>query len=563
MNTLETALHLHKTGQFEQAEILYRQLIEKDPTFTEAIHALAILLAMQQHYDEANELVHRAIALHPNNLAYLNTLGNIYLGKNNYGKAIQTYEQVLTLNSRYVPALNNLGKCHYQQKNYQKAHNVYQKAIELKPDNTDALFNLALTDIQLNDHLSALKHLKQSLDINANNSSAQYQLAQLYLQQQNYLLAETHLKHCLSIAPCHGNALHDLGLIFLFNQDYKKAIEKIIAAIDNDCLDSFAHYHLAIAYLENKDNTNALQHFLRQTQINKDFASYYNAAVILMHQNRHQDALMYFNIALKQQPNHLPIHVNIAGIYLKMQKLEAAISHYEKALTLNPLDQEIQHILNALKQTDTPDAAPTQYVQHLFDSYANYFDEHLTQHLAYATPEKIQKALEMEASADTDSQWCLLDLGCGTGLMGERVKPYCKELIGIDISEAMLAQAKQKNIYDQLIKADIHSALKTSTFTYDVVLAADVFTYIGNLEPIFQLIYQRMKHQGWFAFSVERSNKKGFELQTNIRYAHHKAYVVEIAERCGFKVIRCDNLILRKQYKQDVEGYLFIFYKEI
>lgn len=558
MEDLQTAMQLHRQGQFQEAERIYRALLADNADFAEALHGLAILRAMQQDYTEAKDLAQQALKLEPQNAAFLNTLGNIQMGQHHYDAAAQTFQKILQQYPDYAPAHNNLGKCAYQREDWQQAKAHFSAAAKAQPQNSDAFFNLGLVEIKLNQRSEAKTQLQKAIELNPQHSAAHYQLAQLYIESDNTEQATTHLEQTLALTPNNGNALHDLGVIFLRQEDFKQAISKLSAAVDNDCTDPFAHYHLALAYLSNNDYKNALQHFLRQTQVNKDYSSYYNAAVILMHQERHQDALMYFTIALKQRPETLALHINLGSLYLKLQKLPEAIKHYQKAFELDPDNKEIAHILMAIEQKQTPDAAPAEYLQHLFDQYAVYFDEHLTKHLDYQVPNALRDAIVIETVADTQSHWRCLDLGCGTGLMGQLIKPYCDTLIGIDISEHMLAEAKKKAVYDELKHQDISHFLKQDQAPYDIIIAADVFTYIGNLKTIFELCHERLKQQAWFAFTVERSTSPGFKLQTNIRYAHHKDYITDLATHTGFTIKRCDNLVLRKQHKQNVEGYLFI-----
>ena len=76
-----------------------------------------------------------------------------------------------------------------------------------------------------------------------------------------------------------------------------------------------------------------------------------------------------------------------------------------------------------------------------------------------------------------------VDLGCGTGLMGERLRPIATFLEGCDISAAMLKKAEAKGIYDRLFKADLQS-LALPPGEADLVTAADVFMYVGALDRI-------------------------------------------------------------------------------
>jgi predicted TPR repeat methyltransferase len=54
----------------------------------------------------------------------------------------------------------------------------------------------------------------------------------------------------------------------------------------------------------------------------------------------------------------------------------------------------------------------------------------------------------------------VLDAGCGTGLCGAILAPFARRLVGVDLSEGMLAHAKAKNVYHELVKAELGGLLR-------------------------------------------------------------------------------------------------------
>ena len=61
----------------------------------------------------------------------------------------------------------------------------------------------------------------------------------------------------------------------------------------------------------------------------------------------------------------------------------------------------------------------------------------------------------------------IMDLGCGTGLFGIEIRQFCEHLEGVDLSEKMLDKAKEKNIYNNLIKQDILDYLSNEDLNFD------------------------------------------------------------------------------------------------
>ena len=150
-----------------------------------------------------------------------------------------------------------------------------------------------------------------------------------------------------------------------------------------------------------------------------------------------------------------------------------------------------------------------------------------------------------------------MDLGCGTGLMGLYARPYASKLYGIDASQKMLDVATTKKLYDELIQGDIHDVLATY-HNLELIIAADVFTYIGNLAAITKVCYDSLSHSGILAFSTEISFEDDYILQPNIRYAHNKKYILACLKQNNYNILSIENTILRFENEQPVEGYLVI-----
>ena len=102
-------------------------------------------------------------------------------------------------------------------------------------------------------------------------------------------------------------------------------------------------------------------------------------------------------------------------------------------------------------------ALPQAYVARLFDDYAPRFDAHLTKNLGYRAPALIADALSAVAPGRRFAS--ALDLGCGTGLMGEALRGRVDHLTGVDLSAAMIAKARERGVYDGLIVGDAAALL--------------------------------------------------------------------------------------------------------
>ena len=559
MNKLLTqAQQQHQQGLLNEALENYQLALKENPLQPDVWHCIGIVLAQLENYkDSLNHLI-QAIKQDPHNPTFYNSKGNVLSQLGRLREATTAYDMAIKLKPDYVVAYTNIANCFYRQKKIENAKKTYQKALTLYPCFANAHFNYGRLLAELEDYESALIELKKTIALDNKHASAYGQLAHIYLHHGNYDQAIEHYLKRLILQPHHADSHHDLALALLKDKQYEKASEHFEQSIILQTTQAECSYHLATTYLYLGKYKEALTYYLRQLETGPHVASYYNIGVLHMYHERHREALDYFQHALTLNPRYWEAHINMGAIYLKLSKSQDAISHYELALTLNPADAETKHILSALKQDPTPHSAPTEYVNHLFNQYAPYYDQHLSMYLHYRVPQTLYQTIDEELNST--SYGSILDLGCGTGLCGEWFKAKTKKLIGIDLAENMLAVADHKKIYDELKKISVLEALDKYK-NLDLILAADVFTYIGDLDAIFSKASLALLPQGYFAFTVEKTYQPSFILQQTIRYAHNKKYLKSLIKNHEFQILRFDNIVLRKQFNTDVEGYLVLLKK--
>ncbi len=205
---------------------------------------------------------------------------------------------------------------------------------------------------------------------------------------------------------------------------------------------------------------------------------------------------------------------------------------------------------HAMKAQQRSDAG---YVRHLFDQFAADYDQRMIGQLGYAAPQILRELADM-VMPGRDSL-TILDLGCGTGLTGVAFEHLAYRLDGVDLSSAMIEQARSRNLYDHLVVADIETALAGESVAYDLVLAADTLVYLGNLEPTFAGVHGRMKPDGFFLFTVEAKSGDGFELGPKRRWRHSELYLRDLAETSGFEVAGFVACVPRHEANVAVEGF--------
>ena len=208
------------------------------------------------------------------------------------------------------------------------------------------------------------------------------------------------------------------------------------------------------------------------------------------------EALEAYKKALSRDPNYAEVYYNMGITLQKQGRFEDAQEVYKSCLHQAWLWTSNSHVITLAG--NTTETAPREYVENLFDDYAIKFDSSLVNKLEYNIPKLIKNILIK--SNHNRSLGSVLDLGCGTGLLGSEIKTLCSRIEGIDLSNNMLMLAKQKNVYDKLSHFDIVEYLSSMPLEFDYYIALDVFIYVGDLAQIFHLIKSRNKRSGKLVF---------------------------------------------------------------
>ncbi|MBX6746429.1 MAG: methyltransferase domain-containing protein [Acetobacteraceae bacterium] len=221
------------------------------------------------------------------------------------------------------------------------------------------------------------------------------------------------------------------------------------------------------------------------------------------------------------------------------------------------LAEQARFLLASLGQGAAPDRAPAAYVRDLFDQFAPRFEAELTGRLGYRTPELLAGLLA-EAGVKPERRLRVLDLGCGTGLSGASLAPFARRLEGLDLSPRMLVEARKRGLYDALHEADLLDWLPARQGAFELIAAADVLNYLGDLAPALAGIAGALTPSGIAAFSVEAGEGAPFSLGETMRYRHDPAHVEALARAAGFESLARREAVLRQEKGAPVAGALFV-----
>ena len=272
----------------------------------------------------------------------------------------------------------------------------------------------------------------------------------------------------------------------------------------------------------------------------------------LQHLGRPLEALEAYERALALNPRLGPAWTLRGHLLRQAGRLADASVCFNNAIGCGEDVASHLYFLGALGLGALPEAAPPAFVRGLFDEYAERFEEDLVDTLRYRGHEQACTPLATLHPAPFASA---LDLGCGSGLAASLLRPHVARLVGVDLSPRMIDRATATRLYDELHVAEAVAWLKATPERHDLVIACDVFIYLGDLVPVFDGAARVLASGGLFAFTVEEGHaESGYDLLPTLRYAHSEAYLRELARARGLRVTRCERAPLREGRGEAIGG---------
>jgi predicted TPR repeat methyltransferase len=265
--------------------------------------------------------------------------------------------------------------------------------------------------------------------------------------------------------------------------------------------------------------------------------------------------------ALELTPGYASAWFVLGELREKLGDRAGAIAAFEQAKAADPPDHHgaTVHLMRLGARATA--AMPEGYVRALFDGYAPGFDKALTEGLGYRAPELLFSAVQAAHARARMKFGSVLDLGCGTGLAALPFRPFSDWMVGVDLSAAMLAQARGKGLYDRLIEAEVQRYLTEEAkigARYHLVLAADVFMYFDDLGPVLKAAAQVVAPAGQLAFSVETHDGDSVLLRETLRYAHGEAHVQRAVAAAGLKPVSLASASTRVEKGVPVPGLIVL-----
>lgn len=405
-----------------------------------------------------------------------------------------------------------------------EAVTLYGSILDVVPDHIDALHYLGVARHQMGESQAGLDLIRRSLAISAKQPSAYNNVGNINKEIGNVKAAEAAYRKVLELAPDHVETLSNL----------------------------------AVTLREQKKPEEALATLQRALEINPEHAdSYHNLGNVYRDLKRPDDAMAAYQNAIKHQPDSHKSATSIAKLLHDSGRTQEACKVLRGLLVRNPDDAVARHLISAYGEADVPPRASDDYVRQTFDGFASSFDSVL-EGLDYAAPKLVAERMAKSLASD-GAGYRIVDLGCGTGLLGPRIRDCAASLIGVDLSEKMLARARARGVYDELVAGELTRYLQDCDVPVDVLACVDTLVYFGDLDAFADACNASLTPGGQLFFSVERHDDPtgpGYVLHPHGRYSHSRAYIESTLARAGLDIVAIDDAVLRKERNEPVGGMI-------
>jgi predicted TPR repeat methyltransferase len=517
--------------------------------------------------------------------------------------ASECYRRALAIDPDYVDARVALGYALCEQKEHRAAADELRHALEIDSRNADAHYLLGTIARSANDSAHAIEHFTLAIDAQPDLEFAHRELIAVLFASGQIERTNEALRRAMSIFPKLAEFPFDLGNILLKEGDFDNAAACYKKALDLEPGSAQAHKGLGDALSKKRDLARAAQAYQKAIWFDPDFVEAHIAlGSVMQTQGNTGQAAASYQRAVAIRPEHAGAQMGLGDAFEQLGRIDEAIACYRRAVAISPessaphqflgnalrgrgdlqeavecykrvvaLDPKnpVRHLLAAATGSNS-ERAPREYVEQLFDEYANKFDSHLVKVLSYNVPENLPRLLRPYYDP-ASGKWAILDLGCGTGLSGMAMAPYARQLVGVDVSAKMLDKARERKVYNRLEYLDMVTMMEgEAAASYDVVLAADVFVYMGQLDGLAAEVQRVLRPGGLFAFSVESldavadtsaalPDARGYELNVTGRYAHSIAYLDRLAAHNRFETLSTAGIHVRLHRGQPIQGYMVLW----
>jgi protein O-GlcNAc transferase len=374
----QQAYALHRQGRFDEAGLLYQQVLQLQPRHFQALHLFGVMAAQTNHPDRAAELIGEAILIDPQSVAAHNNHGNALCQLNRHAAALQSYDRAIALKSDYADAHynranalrvlgfyeaavasydrvvalspnnaaahHNRGNGLFELRQYEAAIASHDQAIALKPDYADAYDSRGNARRALKQYESAIASFDEAIALSPNNAQFHYNRAFAFIDLAQYETAIASFDVAIAIRSDYTEAYSNRGNAYRALAQFESAIASYDRAIAISPENAEAHYNRGVALLDLKQYEAAVASYDAAIAFKPDYAeAHANRGFALFMLLQYGAAIASHDKAIAFKPDCVEAYINRGTALCKLLWYEPALASYDKAITLSPNNAEAHY----------------------------------------------------------------------------------------------------------------------------------------------------------------------------------------------------------------------------
>ncbi len=334
---LELGISHHQAGRFQQAEQLYKQVLQVQPNNPEALHFLGLLARQFGQPQTAVDLISKAVQLQPDWAQAHSNLGIVLKEQGKLEEAAQSFRQALQLDPDCVEVHNGLGSVCQQQGKFEEEVQIYRQLLKLKPESVKTYNSLGIALAKQGKFEEAAQTYRQLLKLNPDSVTARNNLGNALKEQGKLEEAAQCYRQALELEPDHLDAQSNLGIALMEQGKLEEAAQSFrkVLTLKPDYVE--AHASLANVCQRQGKLEEALQCYLQALELKPDYGkALTKLGNVYQEQGKLEEAFQVYRQALELESDCAEARTNLGNIYQRQGKLEQAAQVYRQALELEP-----------------------------------------------------------------------------------------------------------------------------------------------------------------------------------------------------------------------------------
>jgi len=333
----DLALSLHQSGQLDEAESIYLELLRFLPLVAELHLLLAMLNAQRECVAKSLICFGRAIAVDPSNAAIHFNLGLLLEQQKHFSQALEALNRALLINDRVALHWYNTALTHHQMGHMDLALFYLDETLRRDPSFSLAWSQQAIVLMGLGRFADAKRCLLSALVLEPGAESLILNLAQVSQELGDHHSALRAYQMALIVAPFSARAHFNFSLLNAEMGLKDAVVLSLEKAVVCDPAYSSAWFNLGFIAKAQSRLKDAQVYVHTSLLIRPFYAnSYNNLGVIYKEQGLLDQAIHCYDCSICIEPSNVQGLLNKANVLQDLKQIDSSLRHYDWVLMIKP-----------------------------------------------------------------------------------------------------------------------------------------------------------------------------------------------------------------------------------